>query len=108
MVACLTGGVYGGLAFRAAAVQVVDRRVAFLAAAAGVAMGAAVMARRLPVIWLGVAAGSVGGLQFFKCWPCDTSPLVMPVFGAAVGAAVVLSVRFFVREGTAFRGDGRA
>jgi hypothetical protein len=79
--ATFVGGALALLVGHAAIVQGADPH---LSVAGGVALGVAYNLGKASLRIVGVILGSVGGLQFFRCFPCDGSPYVMPLFGAFV------------------------
>jgi hypothetical protein len=92
--ATFVGGALTLLVGHAAIVQGADPHLSLAGAGAGVALGLAYSFGQASLRFVGVILGSVGGLQFFRCFPCDGSPYVMPLFGA-----FVCGILFWILQG---------
>ncbi len=86
------------LVANAANVQGASPNLAIAGGAVGLVLGLAFMAGKASLRFLGVVLGSVAGLQFFQCLPCDGSHIVMPTFGAMVFGGAGWIVQLAIRK----------
>ncbi len=89
----LIGGALTMLVGHAAIVQGAEPHLSLAGTGAGVVLGIAYSFGKASLRFVGVILGSVGGLQFFRCFPCDGSPYIMPLFGALVCGTLFLIIQ---------------
>ncbi len=78
----------GLLTLHASRVQGADPFIAWAGTAIGAVLGILLILDRTNFEFAGAALGTLFGLQFFTCYPCDGSNFIMPFVGAFFGSAI--------------------